>query len=262
MHLPDSGIIRVKNYGDIRAPGQQDRTASRNGKPQRQLAHLKVVARINQPDSETDETDYFRLADQRPTGRSAVLSVIVIFQQLSDTRPTQPLRMEKCASNLVSAKLILLLLLDPRPLLRDNRSRRHAEQEESLASVKDDEVVGFCTIRSEERPGTIRIDRVAGVHARRRIGPVLDVTVVASGQASKADRPVSVKGLDADRGDRATHDIVHARSEDGIRPFEAGNATAAVVGMNVDDGPWNASKSHKEGETCHEKKILSELAHF
>ena len=83
---------------------------------------------------------------------------------MTDTHPT---------SNLVSAPLVLLLL-DPRPLLRDNRSRRHAEQEESLASVKDDEVVGFCTIRSEERPGTIRIDRVACVHAPRRIGPFFD----------------------------------------------------------------------------------------
>jgi hypothetical protein len=32
--------------------------------------------------------------------------------------------------------------------------------------------------------------------------------------------------------------------------------------MNVDDGPWNAGKSRKERETCREKKILSELAHF
>src|SRR5580700_7730623 len=126
--------------------------------------------------------------------------------------------------------------------------------EEFLASVKDDEVVGFCTIRSEERPGTIRIDRVACVHAPRRIGPVLDVTVVASGQASKAYRPVSVKGLDADRGDRATHDIVHARPEDGIRPFEAGYATAAIVGVNVHDGPWNAGKKRKGHESGREKK--------
>jgi hypothetical protein len=139
--------------------------------------------------------------------------------------------------------------------------------EESLASVKDDEVVGFCTIRSEERPGTIRIDRVACVHAPRRIGPVLDVTVVASGQASKADRPVSVKDLDADRGDRATHDIVHARPVEAIGPFEVGNATDAIVGLNVDAGPWNAGKSRKKretcrNETCRKKKILSELAHF
>jgi hypothetical protein len=32
--------------------------------------------------------------------------------------------------------------------------------------------------------------------------------------------------------------------------------------MNVDHGPWNAGKSCKERETCYEKKILSELAHF
>jgi hypothetical protein len=31
--------------------------------------------------------------------------------------------------------------------------------------------------------------------------------------------------------------------------------------MNVDDSTWNAGKSRKERETCHEKKILSELAH-
>jgi hypothetical protein len=68
--------------------------------------------------------------------------------------------------------------------------------------------------------------------------------------------------LDADRGDRATHDIVHARPVEAIGPFEAGNATDAIVGMNVDHGPWNAGKSCKERETCYEKKILSELAHF
>jgi hypothetical protein len=32
--------------------------------------------------------------------------------------------------------------------------------------------------------------------------------------------------------------------------------------MNVGDGPWNADKSRKERETCHEKKTFSEVAHF
>jgi hypothetical protein len=50
----------------------------------------------------------------------------------------------------------LILLFDPRPLFRDNRSRRHGEQEASLASVND-EVVQFV----KERPGTVRIDGVA-----------------------------------------------------------------------------------------------------
>jgi hypothetical protein len=70
------------------------------------------------------------------------MSVMGIFQQLTDTRLTQPLQMEKCASNLVSVPLVLLLL-QPYPLFRGNRARRHAEQEESFASVKDDEVVVF-----------------------------------------------------------------------------------------------------------------------
>jgi hypothetical protein len=90
----------------------------------------------------------------------------------------------------------------------------------------------------------------------------LDFTVGASGRANEAARPVSVKDADANLGDRATHDIVHARPADAIGAFEAGNATAAIVGMNVDDGPWNVGKSRKERETCREKKILSELAHF
>jgi hypothetical protein len=42
--------------------------------------------------------------------REAMMSVIAMFQQLTDTSPTQPLQMEKCAFNLVSAPLILLLL--------------------------------------------------------------------------------------------------------------------------------------------------------
>jgi hypothetical protein len=34
-----------------------------------------------------------------------IASVIVIFQQLSDTRSTQPLQMEKCASNFSQRKV-------------------------------------------------------------------------------------------------------------------------------------------------------------
>src|SRR6266849_3203422 len=182
------------------------------------------------------------------------MSEIGIFQQLTDTGPTQPLQMEKCASNLVSAPLVLLLL-QPYPLFRGNRARRHAEQEESLASVKDNEVVAVCAVRIEERPGTIRIDRVASV--RREIGPGSDFTVGASGRANEAARPISAVEGDANLGDGATDDIVHSRPAESIGPFEAGNATPAIVGMNVDDGPWNAGKSRKERETCREKKILS-----
>jgi hypothetical protein len=57
----------------------------------------------------------------------------------------------------------LVLHLEPLPLFRGNRFQRHAEQEESSASVQDNEVVGLCTVCIEERPGTIRIDRVASV---------------------------------------------------------------------------------------------------
>src|SRR5579872_7312671 len=163
-------------------------------------------------------------------------------------------RWEKCASNLVSAPLVLVLL-DPRPLFRDNRARRHAEQEVSLASVKDDEVLRFV----KKRPGTVRIDRVAP--RLEMIGPVFNFTVAASGRANQVDRPFSVLDVDANLGDRATHDIVHARPAEGILPFEAGNATNLILGMNVGNGPWNARKTRKEQETCREKKILSELAH-
>jgi hypothetical protein len=68
--------------------------------------------------------------------------------------------------------------------------------------------------------------------------------------------------LEADRGDRATDDIVHSAPAEGILPFEAGNATSATPGVNLDHGAWNACKSRKDRETCHEKKILSEFAHF
>ena len=105
--------------------------------------------------------------------------------------------MEKCASNLASAPSVLLVHLQTSTLFRGNRSGRHAEQEESLASIKNDEVIDFCTIRSEDRLRTIRIDGVAP--ARRGIGPVLDFTVVASGRANEAARPVSVKDVDMNR---------------------------------------------------------------
>src|SRR5215472_3448642 len=180
---------------------------------------------------------------------------IAIFQQLTDTRPTQPLQMEKCASHLVSAPLVLLLL-QPHPLPTDNRGCQHAHHGESLASVKDDDVLGICTSRIEERPGTIWIDLVASARPLD-IGPVYNFTVLASGLANDAARPFTVKEVDANLSDRATQLIVHARKVEGILPFEAGNATAVILGMNVDDGPWNAGKSRKEHETCCEKKILS-----
>ena len=126
----------------------------------------------------------------------------------------------------------LVLHLDPLPLFRSNRVRRHAEQEESVASVKDDEVVGLCTVRIEKRPRTIWIDRVTS--DRREISPVTDITVAASGRANGAARPISVEDVDANLGDRATYDVVHARPAKGIGAFEAGKATAA--GMNVGDG--------------------------
>ena len=123
--------------------------------------------------------------------------------------------MEKCPSNLVSAPLVLLvlLLLEPRPLCRDNCVRLQIEQEESLASVEDDDVVGFNTVWTwtEERPGTIRIDRVASM--RRGICPVLDYTVDARGSANGAALPISVEEGDAKLGDRATHGMVYARVE-------------------------------------------------
>jgi hypothetical protein len=60
----------------------------------------------------------------------------------------------------------------------------------------------------------------------------LDFTVGASGRANEAARPISVKDVDANLGDRATHDIVHARPAEGIGPFEAGNATGVMAGLN------------------------------
>ena len=120
---------------------------------------------------------------------------------------------DRCCCELYDA-LVLLELLS---LFRGNRVRRYAEQEESFASVKDDDVVGFCALCIEERPGTIPIDRVAS--AWREIGPVLDITVGASGGANEAARPIAVKDVDANLGDRATHDIVHAGPAEGIGPL-------------------------------------------
>src|SRR5208283_738561 len=156
---------------------------------------------------------------------------------------------------------LVLLLLQPYPFFHDNRARRLAEQEESLASVKDDDVVAVCAVRIEERPGTIRMNRVASVRCGF-ISPRSDYTVGASCVANEAARPISAVEGDAHLGDGATHHIVHARPAEGILPFEAGNATAGILGMDVDAGPWNAGNSRKERETCHEKKILSETAHF
>jgi hypothetical protein len=85
----------------------------------------------------------------------------------------------------------------------------------------------FCTVCIEERPGAVGIDRVASV--RRGIGPILDFTVGASGRADEAAHSISVKDVDANLSDRAAHDIVHARPAEGVGPFEAGNATAAMV---------------------------------
>ncbi len=130
--------------------------------------------------------------------------------------------------------------LEPLPLRRDNLSRLRADQEVSLASVKDHEVVDFCTARIEHRPGTIRIDRVAS--SRRFIGPVLDFTVPASGYANAAARPISVEGVESNIGVGAAHDIADSRPPEGIGTLQAGNAAAAILGMNFGHGPWNARR--------------------
>jgi hypothetical protein len=70
------------------------------------------------------------------------------------------------------------------------------------------------------------------VGSARGIGPVSDFTVAASGRANEAARPISVEDVDANFGDRATHDIVHPRPAEGIGPFEAGIATPVIVVMN------------------------------
>jgi hypothetical protein len=65
---------------------------------------------------------------------------------LRDARPKTRIR-PVCASFFAAClrwRPRLVLQLEPLPLFRGNRSRPHAEQEESLASVKDDEVVE-CT---------------------------------------------------------------------------------------------------------------------
>jgi hypothetical protein len=123
-------------------------------------------------------------------------SAIGILQQLTDTGPTQTLQMEKCASNSVSAPLVLLLRLQPHALSRENIARLVAGQGESLASVKDDDVAGFSTICIEERAGAIPIDRVASVRPGA-IGPVVVSINAASGRANGAALPVSVKDVEA-----------------------------------------------------------------
>src|SRR6202050_2270158 len=214
-----------------------------------------------QPRDQWDQTDETTM----PHGFAPLSASLRDFEPCSDnstadTRLTQPLNMEKCAFNLASAPLVPLLL-QPCSLSRDNFVRLKADHGESLDSFKDDNVLDFCTICIEERAGTIWIDRVASVRPRD-IGPVVGFGVADSGRASDAARPVSVKEVEAHLGNRATHGFVRARPAPGIGPFESGNATGAIVRMNVDDSPRNASKSRKERETCHEKKILSELAHF
>jgi len=172
--------------------------------------------------------------------------------------------------NLLSAPLVVLLL-QPYPLFHDGCARRLAEHEKSLASVNYDDVVAVCAVRIEERPRTIWIDRVGSVRCGL-IGPGSDFTGGASGVANEAARPISAVEGDAHFGDGATmakalaigtaREIVHTRPAEGILPFEAGNATDLILGLDVGDGPWNAGKSCKERETCHEKKVLSELSHF
>ena len=156
--------------------------------------------------------------------------------------------MEKCASNLVSAPLVFLLL-QPYPLFHHRRARRLAEHEESLASIHYDDVVAVCAVRIEERSRTIRIDRVGSVRCGL-IGPGSDFTGGASGVANEAARPISAVEGDAHLGDGATfakalaigtaRKIVHAHPAEGILPFEAGNATDLTLGMNLGDGSWNA----------------------
>src|SRR5580693_2245133 len=101
--------------------------------------------------------------------------------------------MEKCASNLVS--LPLVLLLEPYCLSRDNLVRLKAHQGESLTSVKDDDVAEFCATCIEQRAGTIRIDRVASVRPRD-IGPVVGSRVASSGRPSDAALHVSVEDVE------------------------------------------------------------------
>src|SRR5208282_1174404 len=134
------------------------------------------------------------------------------------------------------------LLIQPYSLSRDDLVRLKAHHGESLAPVKDDDVAEFCATCIGERAGTIRIDRIASVRPRD-IGPVVGLGVAGSGRASDAARPVSVKEVEAHLGNRAAHVLVHARPAPGISPLEAGNATALVVGMNVDNSARNASKS-------------------
>src|SRR5208282_1054169 len=222
-----------------------------------------------------------RIANRRPVSSPAIGGVELmkrlclmdsLLSRLPHHRPSArctTLQREKCASNLVSAPLVFLLL-QPCPLFHYSRARRLAEHEESLASINYDDVVAVCAVRIEVRPRTIRIDRVGSVRSGL-IGPGSDFTAGASGVANGAARPTSAVEGDANLGDGAAvakacaigtaHKIVHSHPVEGILPFEAGNATDLTLGMNVGDDPWNAGRSREERETCHEKKILSELVH-
>jgi hypothetical protein len=81
---------------------------------------------------------------------------------------------------------------------------------------------------SKNDPVQSGLDRIASVRCGF-IGPGSDYTVGASGVANEAARPISAVEGDAHLGDGVAHDIVHARPAEGILPFEAGNATAALL---------------------------------
>src|SRR5262249_4086783 len=118
------------------------------------------------------------------------------------------------------------LPLEPLRLFRGNRVWRHAEHEESFASVKDDEVVGYGTVCIEERPSPIRIHRLGS--DRREINPLSFPTRRSSDlRADEASHPIFVRS-NANLGDRATHVIVHPGPAEGIGPVEAGNAAVAM----------------------------------
>ena len=87
------------------------------------------------------------------------------------------------------------------------------------------------------------------------ICPVFDYTVAAPAGANEKDPPISVKDVDANLSDRATHDIVHARPAEGIGSFEAGNATGAIVGMNrrrMDRSCMIKGRDHDHGTKHHQ----------
>ena len=120
-----------------------------------------------------------------------------MFQQLTETASNG----EVCIQ--LSQRTLVLLLFQPYPLFRGNRVQQHTEQEESLASVKDNEVVGACAVRIEERPRTIRIDRVESVRCGE-IGPGSDSTVTASGVANGAPESIRQALIYLDRSVHAS----------------------------------------------------------